>query len=146
MHQELYRRTDSYPISVQLVKLRWRFLGHVLRLPIETPANQAMIQYFKDETFEGEPRYLSSTANLTTIPRLLELDVDGLSPEARNELLGIPGLTILENLEVLRTLAQGREHWREVVAEMEAVAHARWFLRDDERIAKKITAEARRLC
>ena len=58
--------------------------------------------------------------------------------------------TILYNILytiLVLVLAQGREDWRlEVVAEMEAVANARWFiLRDDERIANKIRAEARKL-
>ena len=45
--QEIYTQTDSVPISVELTERRWTLLGHILRLDPETPANKAMVQYFR---------------------------------------------------------------------------------------------------
>ena len=36
---EVYERTGAHPIVIDIAKMRWSFLGHVLRQPIETPAN-----------------------------------------------------------------------------------------------------------
>ena len=45
--QEIYTQTDSVPISVELTERCCTLLGHILRLDPETPANKAMVQYFR---------------------------------------------------------------------------------------------------
>ena len=44
---ELYKQTESKPISVGITGLRWTMLGHTLRLPDETPGNKATTQYYR---------------------------------------------------------------------------------------------------
>jgi hypothetical protein len=46
-NDQLYARTGARPLSEMARCARWRFLGHALRLPADTPANQAMEAYFR---------------------------------------------------------------------------------------------------
>ena len=54
----LYRRCRCHPISEDVKSARWRLFGHVLRMPRDTPAQQAIDYYFADTgdaTFRGRP-------------------------------------------------------------------------------------------
>jgi len=53
-NQELYKQTDSKPISVDITELRWTMLGHTLRLPEETPGNTAIKQYYRRSSKQVE--------------------------------------------------------------------------------------------
>ena len=44
---EVYERTKAYPISIDIAKMRWSFLGHALRQHRDTPANKVMSNYYK---------------------------------------------------------------------------------------------------
>ena len=48
--RDVYLETNTVPISVELVERRWTLLGHVMRLPADTPANRAMAQYYRKRT------------------------------------------------------------------------------------------------
>ncbi|XP_071943833.1 uncharacterized protein [Antedon mediterranea] len=66
----LYRRTGTKPISLEIVDARWRLLGHILRQDPCTPANTAISYYFSNTTnikFRGRPR--------TTLPITLSNDL-----------------------------------------------------------------------
>ena len=54
----MYKRCDERPISIDILKGRWRFLGHILRRSDETPAVKAMEFYFEEseKRFRGRPR------------------------------------------------------------------------------------------
>ena len=54
--EELYVKTDQQPLEVDIVYQKWIFLGHVLRQPIETPANRAMSSYFNEYKENGEKK------------------------------------------------------------------------------------------
>ena len=61
----LYRRCRCHPISEDVKSARWRLFGHVLRMPRDTPAQQAIDYYFADTgdaTFRGRPRTSLTTA------------------------------------------------------------------------------------
>ena len=65
-NKELYKRTNSIPLSVKIAGAKWRMLGHILRRP-DTPAFQAMKQYYatsNKKIFLGRP--------LTTLPQTLK--------------------------------------------------------------------------
>ena len=54
----LYRRCRCRPISENVKSARWRLFGHVLRMPLDAPAQQAIDFYFADTgvaTFRGRP-------------------------------------------------------------------------------------------
>ena len=53
----LYRRCRCLPISENVKSARWRLFGHVLRMPLDAPAQQAIDFYFADTgvaTSEGD--------------------------------------------------------------------------------------------
>ena len=56
--RNLYRRCEERPISTDILKGRWRLLGHILRLSDDTPAVKAMQLYVErsDKGFRGRPR------------------------------------------------------------------------------------------
>ena len=66
----LYRRCRCHPISEDVKTARWRVFGHVLRMPLDAPAQQPPDYYFADTegvTFRGRPR--------TTLPTTLSADL-----------------------------------------------------------------------
>ena len=99
-NKELYKKTNSIPLSVEIAGARWRMLGHILRRP-DTPAFQAMKQYYatsNKKKFPGRP--------LNTIPQTLKEDVK-LIPKMK-----------LENSKDFKTiflLAQQKFFWRRIV-------------------------------
>ena len=65
-NKEIYKKTNSILLSVEIAGARWRMLGHILRKP-DTPAFQAMKQYYatsNKKKFLGRP--------LTTLPQTLK--------------------------------------------------------------------------
>ena len=67
--KELYKKTNSIPLSVEIAGARWRMLGHTLKR-LDTSAFQAMKQYYaasNKKKFIGRP--------LTTLPQTLKEDV-----------------------------------------------------------------------
>ena len=49
-NRNLYKKTGTKPLSVEITQARWSYLGHVLRMDAGAPARQAMAYYFEDET------------------------------------------------------------------------------------------------
>ncbi|GFR72738.1 endonuclease-reverse transcriptase [Elysia marginata] len=61
----LYQKTGETPISLTILKARWRLFGPILRQAINTPPNVAMSKYFKTEGSKqrGRPK----TSIVTTL-------------------------------------------------------------------------------
>ena len=99
---ELYRITNSTPISQVARGRRWALFGHVLRLPPDTQASLAMKAYF------NAPLFLSrrSGRSRTCLPDVLEQDLDETF-ELHKRALKTPG-----DFEALRRLAKNRDGWR----------------------------------
>ena len=113
-NQELYHLTESKPISVGITELRWTMLGHTLRLPQETPGNKAIKQYYRRKVAQSDtPRKSTRRGRvLTTIPRLLQLDIQKLSMRTRKEHFAIEELSKGRDLALLRWKAENRDHWK----------------------------------
>ena len=93
----LYRRCRCRPISENVKSARWRLFGHVLRMPLDAPAQQAIDYYFVDTgvgTFRGRPR--------TTLPTALSADLRRVGRTLR-----CPA-----DIDALRLL--NREQWRQL--------------------------------
>ena len=96
-NKELYKKTNSIPLPVEIAGARWRMLGHILRRP-DTPAFQAMKQYYATS---NKKKYLGRP--LTTLPHTLKKDVKFIQKMK------------LENSEDFKTLfllAQQKCSWR----------------------------------
>ena len=113
-NMEVYERTNTRPISVDIIEQRWTALGHNLRLPVDTPANRVMKQYFRRRMTNAEPVRKASRRGrvLTTIPRLLQLDLLSLSNTARMNHFNVTELSKGTELEILRNRAQNQERSR----------------------------------
>ena len=98
--KELYKRTNSIPLSVEIAGARWRILGHFLRRP-DRPAFQTMKRYYatsNKKKFSGRP--------LTTLPQTLKEDVKFI-PKMK--------LENSEDFETIFLLAQQKCSWRRIV-------------------------------
>ena len=93
----LYRRCRCRPISEDVKSARWCLFGHVLRMPLDAPAQQAIDYYFADTgvaTFRGRPR--------TTLPTALSADLRRVGRTLRRP----------ADIDALRLL--NREQWRQL--------------------------------
>ena len=104
-NESLYAKTGEVPISLTILEARWRLFGHILRQNIETPANKAMIRYFKPEARKrkGRPK--------TSIVSTLKQDLKKLS-----ETKWANKLNSLSDLEHLRQVAQNRKQWKQIIS------------------------------
>lgn len=108
----VYRITKEEILSIDLLKNRWRLLGHVLRMNEETPAHKSMVHYFatsRAPKFRGRPR--------TNMPRKLDEDLRKYSSDALR-------LTSLADLQRLKSVAQDRKRWKTLVDGMCVAAKA----------------------
>ena len=98
-NKALYKRTHSEPISTMALYARWKLFGHILRLPPNVPANKAMIAYFSQHGTgrRGRPR--------TTLPIVLNDDLKGTPYKLKSK----------KDLELLRTKAQARGEWNNLI-------------------------------
>ena len=93
----LYCRCRCHPISEDVKSARWRLYGHVLRMPLDAPAQQAIDYYFADTgvaTFRGRPR--------TTLPTALSADLRRV------------GRTLRRPADIYALRLLNREQWRQL--------------------------------
>ena len=92
-------------------------MGHHLRLQEDAPANRVMKQYFRRIITNVEPARKTSRRErvLTTIPRLLQLDLQSLSTTTRLNLFTVTELSTGTDLVKLRLRAQNQLLWRKGV-------------------------------
>jgi len=148
-----YERAQARPISVDVTRTRWAFLGHVLRLAQERlnrglpqiPAYTSMIDYCTLR--DGQRAKSRRGAVLTTIPRLLDIDIKALAQQGGCPLIkDLPdaseGIT-KANLDFLRPRALDKDRWLKIVDTITELTYAAWRERNAE-ISAKRTAAARR--
>ena len=99
-NKELYKKTNSIPLSVEIAGAKWRMLGHILRRP-DTPAFQAMKHYYATS---NKKKFLSRP--LTTLPQTLKKDVKFI-PKMK--------LENSKDFETIILLAQQKCSWRRIV-------------------------------
>lgn len=95
-NKALYHHCRTAPISIMLLEQRWKLFGHVLRLPLSSPPQLSMTQYYIiDKTSKGTPR--------TTLPVLLNKEL------LEHTLIKISSP---EDLDWIRNMAQDRTTWK----------------------------------
>ena len=133
---EVYERTNTGPISVDIIEQRWTAMGHNLRLQEETPANRVMKQYFRRRMTNADPVRKASRRGrvLTAIPRLLQLDLLSLSKTARQNHFNVPELSTGTDLEweILRNRAQNQILWRKGVDAIIEDYKRKWTERENK--------------
>lgn len=149
-NEQIYERTNSKPISVDITELRWTMLGHTLRLPEETPGNRVIRQYFQRKiTQADEARKTTNRGRvLTTLPRLLHLDLTVKLKNRSMNLFAVTGLMTGTDLAKLRRRAENRKLWREGVEALAQTELDIWKTRNrklhEDREKRKANATERR--
>jgi len=153
---DVYERTNASPITVSVIRARWSFLGHLLRLSWQDtsiPAWSIMVQYFQRKPTQAEEaRHQTRRGRvLTTVPRLLEMDILRLYPKNKlgkrnmstvqqdkvKGILGIAELTNGTQLGTLRLKAQNRDLWDKARDAITAAENKAWTKRTKDKSAKR---------
>ena len=106
--KQLYKITQTHPISADIAKARWKMLGHTLRMDPESPARKAMKFYFEErpeEKYRGRKR----TTIVTTLKRDIEVT------KKKYPTFDISSLDSLLDLHNIRVKAKNKRFWRKRV-------------------------------
>lgn len=115
--KHLYKVTQTYPISPDIVKARWKMFGHTLRMHPDSPARKAMKFYFEERTerkFRGRKR--------STIVSTLNRDIT--NTKKKYPAFDIPLLTSLLDLHNVRVKAKNKVLWRKRVELIRQAAYS----------------------
>ena len=108
-NEKIYEICNCSPISNDIKTSRWNMFGHSLRLNRETPAWKAIIYYFEsrysEKKFRGRRR--------TTLVTVLNEDI-----RAAKNRVNLPILESLQSLEDMRSIAEDRKSWSNIVNRM----------------------------
>ena len=107
-NEETYRRTETRPISIDVIEKRWTLLGHTLRLAKDTTGNRVITQCFQSTaTGTNKVRRLTRRGRvLTTLPRLLQGDLrEKLTLHERRLHFNIDELESGRHMDILRRTA-----------------------------------------
>ncbi|XP_065071848.1 uncharacterized protein LOC135696396 [Rhopilema esculentum] len=103
-NQNLYKRCEEEPISIDILKGRWLLFGHILRLSDDTPAVKAMRFYFEgsERGFRGRPRETLVTTFNKAITRARAMERSFPLPNMKNN----------GDFEKIQSTAKDRKEWR----------------------------------
>ena len=107
-NKNLYKITDTKPISVEITKRRWKMLGHTLRMNPNTPARRSMKYFFEKRSkkkFKGRKRATIITTINNDITRTKRIYPD----------FAIQKMTTEINLHNNRYKAKNRRQWKKAV-------------------------------
>ena len=121
--QEIYTQTDSIPLSVEIAERRWSLLGHILRLDSTTPANRAMVQYFKKTIMK---RTIYAGAQKTSIMTMLRDEYRRYTTATIKQIVGTSQFTHGIDLDKFRGIAQDGTQWAALVNHMTNMMRVAW--------------------
>ena len=98
-NEKLYGTCKVRPLSIRLAEMRWKMLGHILRLDRDTPAQRAMDFAFGDKVKTMKPRRGRHGTNLMSV---LMQDANERGHK----------LNCKKVLEHLRAMAADKELWK----------------------------------
>ena len=108
-NEKIYEICNCSLISNGIKTSTWNMFGHSLRMNRETPAWKAMIYYFEsrysEKKFRGRRR--------TTLVTVLNEDI-----RATKNRVNLPILEPLQSLEDMRSIAEDRKPWSNIVNRM----------------------------
>ena len=117
--KKLYRITNTKPISICITQYHWRYLGHALPLPDDSPPKKAMHWFFVNEPHYKRTKGWACETIDTTIQRDIEITKDCF------DTFQLSSLEDLEDYFILKTLAQNRRVSNIVIKSVVAVADAK---------------------
>ena len=113
----LYKNTNTKPISIDITRARWKLLGHTLRMHKDTPARRAMKFFFEKENikkFRGRKR--------STIVTTINKDIKRTKKKYPN--FDLNELNSELNLHNVRVKATNKKLWRKRVGLVESAAYS----------------------
>ena len=117
--KKLYKLTKTRRASIRVMESRWKFFGHALRLPKDTPPQQSMSYYFtnlNNTKFRGAKR--------TTIVTTLQADIKRAKDKFQH--FQINSLECIEDLIKIRQIASDRKLWRTITKSIINAAEAEY--------------------
>ena len=151
-----YRVAKTRPISLDVIKRRWQFLGHILRGNDQAPAQKSMRIYYADrapEAGEGNrtnARQKHKGRAFTSLPGMINEEFKLLKLDKRLELtggnrMGIDMVTtwgdMLKFKEIANDDGEGRGvKWKRIVKEIELAAEKEWITKERRRLRAKRNA------
>jgi len=134
-----YMRCRCRPLSVDIIRHRWQFLGHILRLHPEAPSRKMMAYYFR-EKIDNTERRRRLGRRPTSLASLLEEELQLLhtqNADRREQLAGTKHLRKTLHINKLAERAADRGIWRILVQNITAEALRRWQAREHARQRRK---------
>ena len=107
-NESLYKKTGAEQASKTVMRRRWKLLGHILRLPAESPARQAMKFYFEERKSRHKIK-----GTRTTIVTTINDDI--YRTITKNPSCGLCPLQTHVSLQNMRTKAKNRKLWSVIV-------------------------------
>ena len=106
---KLYEKCKEEEINVTIKRNKWKLFGHILRLPLNTLANESIKHYFK------VPEKIKKYAGIpiTTLPTSIDKDIKLAVKKNHPTVLPVKQFISTKNLEDLRMLAQGTDVWKD---------------------------------
>ena len=115
--KKLYKVTKSRPASIRIIEARWKYFGHALRLPLDSPPQHAMSYYFTDlhkQKFPGAKR--------TTIVTTIQADIVKTKKKFPN--FQVNSLSCFQDLIKIRQIASDRKLWHKIIKSVVNTAEA----------------------
>ena len=119
-NKKLYKLTKTIPLTVQITKARWRYLGHVLRMDPESPPHKAMLYYFASEPCHVKKH---SGGKRCTIHTTLQNDIKDTLSIFNN--FQIKTFDSWDDMITIRKMAQERGEWKGIVKTVSNAAQAK---------------------
>ena len=94
--KDVYDRTKSIPLHIQITKLRWKYFGRLFKLDPMTPAIKLLKNYFEDNN-----RKKYSGFEITSLPYIMHQDLLLISKSLKN----------INDLNNLLLLANDQKSW-----------------------------------
>ena len=106
--KQLYKVTNTHPITPDITKSRWKLFGHTLRMDKDTPARRAMKFYFEERT-EKKYRGRKRTTIVSTLNR------DRAITKKKYPTFDLPLLQSELDLHNMRVKAKDKRNWKKRV-------------------------------
>ena len=96
-------------MSVTIKRNKWKLYGHILQLPLDTPANESIKYYFK------VPKKIKKYPGIhrTTLPTSIDKDIKQAVKKNHPTVLSVKQFILTKDLDDLRMLAQERDVWKD---------------------------------
>ena len=105
-NKDLYKKTKCRPAQIRITISRWRYLGHALRLPEDTPPQVAMSFYFSESK---EKKHRGKRCTIVTTLQEDIVRTKRIFPEFQ-----IQSIKTYNDLIILRQLASDRKEWKKI--------------------------------